>query len=329
MYESDQQRSDRIADQSPAASKPEWQLLEKVATASIDEQRKARRWGVFFKLLTFAYLFILLLALVPMMPADIGTAAEEHVALVELSGVIAADAEANANTVVAGLRGAFEAEQSVAVILAINSPGGSPVQAGYINDEINRLRSLYAEKKLYAVIADLGASGGYYVAVAADEIYADKASLVGSIGVISGGFGFNQALEKIGVDRRIYTAGENKAFLDPFSPEKDSDTAFWEQVLAVTHEQFVDVVKAGRGDRLLDSPEVFSGLIWTGEQALAMGLVDGLGSAGYVARDVIGTEDIIDYTRRSTPFEDLFARLGARISTAFWGTFSKPQVMLQ
>ncbi len=327
MYESEQHRS-TAADQSPA-NQPEWQLLEKVATASIDEQRKARRWGVFFKLLTFAYLFILLLALVPMMPGDIGSAAEEHVALVELNGVIAADSEASANTVVAGLRSAFEAEQSVGVILAINSPGGSPVQAGYINDEINRLRALHEDKKIYAVIADLGASGGYYVAAAADQIYADKASLVGSIGVISGGFGFDQLMEKVGLDRRIYTAGDNKAFLDPFSPEKESDKAFWEQVLKVTHRQFVDVVKTGRGERLLDSPEVFSGLIWTGEQALAMGLVDGLGSAGHVAREVIGTEDIIDYTRRRTPFEDLVGSLGAKLSTAFWGMFGKQPLMLQ
>ncbi|MBQ77847.1 MAG: S49 family peptidase [Cellvibrionales bacterium] len=291
------------------ATKPEWQILEKVATASVTEQRKARRWGIFFKLLTFVYLFVIIASLLPK-ESSLGPVYDEHVALVSLDGVIAADAPANANTVVAGLRDAFADGSSKAVILSINSPGGSPVQSGYINDEIYRLKALYPEKKLYAVIADLGASGGYYVASAADEIYADKASLVGSIGVISAGFGFEKLIEKMGVERRIYSAGESKAFLDSFSAEKERDVTFWQSVLAETHAQFIEVVKTGRGERLINDPAIFSGLIWTGEGALAKGLIDGLGSAGYVAREVIGVEDVIDYTVEPNPFEQFAKRIG-------------------
>lgn len=290
-------------------TKQEWQILEKVATASVTEQRKARRWGIFFKLLTFFYLFVIIASLLPK-ESSLGPVYDEHVALVSLDGVIAADAPANANTVVAGLRDAFADDSSKAVILSINSPGGSPVQSGYINDEIYRLKALYPEKKMYAVIADLGASGGYYVASAADEIYADKASLVGSIGVISAGFGFEKLIEKMGVERRIYSAGESKAFLDSFSAEKERDVTFWQSVLAETHAQFIEVVKTGRGERLINDPAIFSGLIWTGEGALAKGLIDGLGSAGYVAREVIGIEDVIDYTVEPNPFEQFAKRIG-------------------
>ena len=290
-------------------TKQEWQILEKVATASVTEQRKARRWGIFFKLLTFFYLFVIIASLLPK-ESSLGPVYDEHVALVSLDGVIAADAPANANTVVSGLRDAFADDSSKAVILSINSPGGSPVQSGYINDEIYRLKALYPEKKMYAVIADLGASGGYYVASAADEIYADKASLVGSIGVISAGFGFEKLIEKMGVERRIYSAGESKAFLDSFSAEKERDVTFWQSVLAETHAQFIEVVKTGRGERLINDPAIFSGLIWTGEGALAKGLIDGLGSAGYVAREVIGIEDVIDYTVEPNPFEQFAKRIG-------------------
>ncbi len=304
-----QKSSSNESDSSSLPMKQEWQILEKVATASVTEQRKARRWGIFFKLLTFFYLFVIIASLLPK-ESSLGPMYDEHVALVSLDGVIAADAPANANTVVAGLRDAFADDSSKAVILSINSPGGSPVQSGYINDEIYRLRALYPEKKLYAVIADLGASGGYYVASAADEIYADKASLVGSIGVISAGFGFEKLIEKMGVERRIYSAGESKAFLDSFSAEKERDVTFWQSVLAETHAQFIEVVKTGRGERLINDPAIFSGLIWTGEGALAKGLIDGLGSAGYVAREVIGVEDVIDYTVEPNPFEQFAKRIG-------------------
>ncbi|MGB5324505.1 MAG: S49 family peptidase [Pseudomonadales bacterium] len=295
--------------------KPEWRILEKVALASVVEQRKARRWGIFFKSLTFLYLLFFLVMLAPKGDRSLTGPGKQHVALVSLDGVIAADMAANANAVVTGLRNAFEAESAVGVILSINSPGGSPVQSGLINDEIFRLRDLHPEKKIYAVIADLGASGGYYIASAANEIYADKASLVGSIGVISAGFGFNGLLDKAGIDRRVYAAGDNKSFLDAFSPEKPRDREFWQGVLTVTHKQFMEVVKKGRGTRLLDDPEIFSGLVWTGEQAVEKGLVDGLGSVGKVARDVLGVETIRDYTITPNPFEEFAKRFGASIKS--------------
>jgi protease-4 len=292
------------------SNRPEWRILENVASASIIEQRKARRWGIFFKLLTFGYLLFFILALMPN-SKQITQTAYDHVGIVYIDGVIAADTVANANTVVAGLRKAFSSPSSKAVIIAINSPGGSPVQSGYINDEIFRLRDIYPDKPIYAVISDLGASGGYYVASAANSIYADKASLVGSIGVISAGFGFQKFIDDFGIERRVYTSGENKAFLDPFSDVNEKDIDFWKTVLSYTHQQFIDVVKKGRGTRLIDDPKIFSGLVWTGEQALAKGLIDGLGSAGYVGREVIGIDDFVDYTIEPNPFESFVKRIGA------------------
>lgn len=300
------------------SERPEWQILEKVALASTVEQRRARRWGIFFKSLTFAYLFIFAVLLMPAGDSSLGTAAKKHVGLVEISGLIAAEQPANANDIVGALRNAFKAENSTSVIIAINSPGGSPVQSGYVNDEIYRLKALHPEKKVYAVIADVGASGGYYIASAADEIYADKASMVGSIGVIAASFGFTELMEKIGVDRRIYTSGESKSFLDLYSPEKEEDVEYYKGILSVVHKQFIEVVKKGRGDRLLDDPEIFSGLVWTGEQAVAKGLVDGLGSVGYVAREVIGTEDIRDYTLVTSPFDRLGSYFGISIKSALY-----------
>lgn len=319
----DRFKSDNELENPESSDKPEWKILEKLALSSLIEQRRARRWGVFFKSLTFLYLFVVLLMLLPLKGGSLKGESEEHVALVSLNGLIAAESEANANTVVTGLRNAFEAENSAGVILAINSPGGSPVQSGYINDEIYRLKELHPEKKIYAVIADLGASGGYYVASAADEIYADKASLVGSIGVISAGFGFTEMMEKIGIDRRIYSSGQSKAFLDAFSAEKEADKEFWKSVLKITHGQFIDVVKKGRGSKLLDDDEIFSGLIWSGEQAIEKGLIDGLGSVGKVARDVIGVEEIRDYSVKPNPFDSFSKRFGMSIKAGLQ-SFSAP-----
>ena len=295
----------------------DWKLIEKLVMSLQSEQRKSRRWGVFFKLLTFAYLFILLFALMFPMRDGIKPSLGEHTALIEITGAIAADELASADNMVGALREAFEEKSAKAVLLRINSPGGSPVQAGYVYDEIKRLRDEYPEKKVYAVIADIGASGAYYIAAAADEIYADKASLVGSIGVVGGGFGFTGLMEKLGIERRLYTAGENKAFLDPFSPEKEGEVAFWQQVLETTHRQFIEQVKAGRGDRLVENDELFSGLIWTGEQALSLGLVDGLGSASYVARDVVGHEKLVDYTVGGSRLEELLERFGVSMGAGF------------
>ena len=282
-----------------------WKLVETLAQSSLKEQRRSRRWGIFFKLLTFCWLFALVATLYTGMQASdvsMPTSSGKHTALVEINGQIGGG-DVSADTVVTGLRAAFEDENSQAVILRINSPGGSPVQSGYIYDEIRRLRGLHPDTKLYAVIMDIGASGGYYIASAADEIYADKASLVGSIGVISSGFGFVGAMDKLGVTRRTYTSGENKAFLDPFQAVDPDSAKLWQQSLDTIHLQFIDAVKTGRGDRLASNPDIFSGMVWSGEKAKALGLVDGLGSSGYVAREIVGAEDILDYTSRMTPLE--------------------------
>lgn len=303
-----------------------WRLLEKAVLAGVQEQRRARRWGIFFKLLTFLYLFGALLMFSPLFDLQ-KTAArgETHTALVEVRGMIADNEAASADNIVGSLRAAFEDPKTKGVVLRINSPGGSPVQSGYIYDEIRRLRGEHPDTKVYAVITDLGASGAYYIASAADEIYADKASLVGSIGVTAASFGFVDLMGKLGVERRVYTSGEHKAFLDPFQPQKDDETRFWQGVLDTTHRQFIESVKKGRGDRLkVDGhPELFSGLVWSGEQALELGLVDKLGSTSYVAREVIGAKEIVDYTKQDTPFDRFAKRLGASMAEqlAMWMGF--------
>lgn len=307
----------------------EWKLIEKTVSQLGTEQRRARRWGIFFKLLTFSYLFVLLIVMQGGFSKDIKHDAEKYTGLVDLRGVIADGEEANADFLVTGLRAAFEDEGAQAVILRINSPGGSPVQSGYVYDEIKRLRTVHPEKPLYAVISDIGASGAYYIAAAADQIYADKASLVGSIGVVASGFGFVDTLEKLGVERRLYTAGSHKGFLDPFSEEKPEEVDFWKGVLNSTHEQFITKVKEGRGDRLKVTENTFSGLVWNGEQALEMGLVDGLGSAGYVARDIVGAEEIVDFTPQPDPFERLTKTLGIAAAKAMASVLSNSTVTLQ
>ncbi len=294
-----------------------WKLLEKTLLAGVQEQRRARRWGIFFKLLTFIYLFGALALFSPALQLGKGTAAREsHTAVINVRGMIADEESASADNIVGALRAAFEDANTKGVILRINSPGGSPVQSGYIYDEIRRLRGEYPAIKVYAVITDLGASGAYYIASAADEIYADKSSLVGSIGVTAATFGFVDTMEKLGVERRVYTAGEHKAFLDPFQPEKPEETRFWRSVLATTHQQFIDSVKRGRGERLQDAqhPELFSGLIWSGEQALELGLVDGLGSTAYVAREVVGEPEIVDFTVKESPFDRFTKKLGTSVA---------------
>ncbi|MGC8114375.1 signal peptide peptidase SppA [Metapseudomonas otitidis] len=308
-----------------------WRLLEKAVLAGVQEQRRARRWGIFFKLLTFLYLFGALLMFSPLFDLQ-KTAArgETYTALVEVRGMIADNEAASADNIVSSLRAAFEDPKTKGVVLRINSPGGSPVQSGYIYDEIRRLRGEHPDTKVYAVITDLGASGAYYIASAADEIYADKASLVGSIGVTAASFGFVDLMGKLGVERRVYTSGEHKAFLDPFQPQKDDETLFWQGVLDTTHRQFIESVKKGRGDRLkVDGhPELFSGLVWSGEQALELGLVDKLGSTSYVAREVIGAKEIVDYTKQDTPFDRFAKRLGASMAEqlAMWMGFQGPSL---
>jgi protease-4 len=328
---SDEWKSPSSQGRDDAGDAKSWKLLEKTLLASVQEQRRSRRWGIFFKSLTFLYLFGALALFSPLMDfGKGGSRSTSHTALIEVKGMIADTEAASADNVVGSLRAAFEDEKTKGVILRINSPGGSPVQSGYIYDEIRRLRAQKPDIKVYAVITDLGASGAYYIASAADQIYADKASLVGSIGVTAAGFGFVGTMEKLGVERRTYTSGEHKAFLDPFQPPKPDETAFWQGVLDTTHKQFIASVKAGRGDRLKDKdhPELFSGLVWTGEQAVGLGLVDGLGSASYVARDIIGEKEMVDYTVQESAFDRFSKKMGASVAEqiAMWAGFKGPSM---
>ena len=289
------------------------QALKDVAMEGIKEQRRARRWGVFFKLFYVAYLLIALIALIGTGTSESKlTTATAITAVVDINGVIMDGAEASGELVNPALKEAFENEKTKGVLLRINSPGGSPVQSGMINDEIKRLKALHKDIPVYAVVSDMCASGGYYIAVAADKIYADKASIVGSIGVRMDNFGATGLMEKLGIGRRLYTAGANKGMLDPFLPENPAQVAFVHEMLNTTHQQFINVVKEGRGDRLQNNPDIFSGLFWTGEDALKLGLIDGLGNDAYVARELIKAEEMVNFTTE----KDLFQRLSERVETS-------------
>ena len=291
----------------------ERQTLEKLAFSAIKEQRRARHWGIFFKSLTFIYLFVLLFYAMDWIGEGSG-ASVEHTALIDIQGVIGSDDSVNADSVISSLQDAFDNKRTKGVILRINSPGGSPVQAGLINDEVKRQRKLHPGIPVYAVVEDICASGGYYIAAAADKIYVDKASIVGSIGVLMDGFGFTGTMQKLGVERRLMTAGENKAILDPFSPVDPKQQQYAQKMLNQIHQQFIKVVRDGRGSRLKETPETFSGLFWTGEDSIAMGLVDGYGSSEYVAREVIKQEKIVDFTMREGLADRFAKKFGASLA---------------
>jgi protease-4 len=297
---------------------PSWEraVLERVALKALEEQRRARQWSALFKLLWFLIAFLILSSWFGWIGRPdrdtLSSGVGRHTALVELEGVIAPDSKASAEKVIKGLNRAFKDANTQGVVLRINSPGGSPVQAGYINDEIRRLRTKYPGTPIYAVVQDLCASGGYYVAVAAERIYVDKASLVGSIGVIIGGFGFTGAMDKLGIERRAYTSGTNKDFLDPFQPENPAHREHAQKMIGEIHQQFIRIVRQGRGQRLKETPDTFSGLIWTGEKSVELGLADSLGSLEFVAREVIKAERVVDYTQKENYFEQLSERLGTR-----------------
>jgi protease IV len=297
----------------PREERWEREALERVALAAIQEQRRSRQWGILFKLLLFIYLFALLFLFLGWIGGREALPGR-HTAMVEIRGVIAPDTPASADNIVSGLEEAFKASGTQGVILRINSPGGSPVQAGQIYDQIRRLRAKYPKIPLYAVVEDICASGGYYAAVAADQIFVDKASMIGSIGVLVNGFGFTGVMEKLGIERRLLTAGENKGFLDPFSPVRDSDMQYAEKMLREIHEQFINVVREGRGTRLKDTPELYSGLVWVGSASVELGLADAIGSVDYVARDVIKAEHIVDFTPRENLAERFAKRFGAAMA---------------
>jgi len=283
--------------------------IEKLVFATLKEQQATRRWRLFTRLAWLA-LFGAIAWMVYNAENMNASVTTPHTAVIDIKGEIASGAEASAENVVASLHSAFEDSGAQAVVLLIDSPGGSPVQAGIINDEINRLKVLH-KKKVYAVVEETCASAAYYIAAAADDIYVDKASLVGSIGVLMDGFGFTGLMEKLGVERRLMTAGTNKGMLDPFSPQDDAQRAYMQSMLGEIHTQFITVVKKGRGTRLKESPDTFSGLVWSGQQAVALGLADGLGNLDYVAREIVKAEEIVDYTQRENVGLRLAKQLGA------------------
>jgi protease IV len=294
----------------------ERELVTRLATSALKEQRRARLWGIFFKLLTFAYISLILIMAVDWQGrADIAGGGK-HTAVVEVNGLIGPGSDASAEKVNTALQAAFKDKNTQGVVVRINSPGGSPVQAQTIYDEMRRLRSKYPDIPLYAVVEDICASGGYFVAVGADRIYVSKASIVGSIGVLMNGFGFTGLMDKLGVERRLITAGENKGMLDPFSPMDEKDVQHAKAMMKDIHEQFIGVVRQGRGKRLKDAPDLFSGLIWTGEKSVDMGLADGIGSLEYVAREVVKAEQIVDYTQKENFAEKVARRFGAGVASA-------------
>lgn len=313
MVENKQDVPEDIAENSPGWEKS---VLEKLAFAAIDEQKAARRWGIFFKLLTFAYLAVVLgIAIYPKFKEDIESGTSEHVAIVDVLGQIVEGEAASADVVIEGLRDAAKDKNVKGIILNINSPGGSPVQSAYIYDEIRRLKAKHPQLPIYSVVGDMCASGGYYVASATDKIFVNQASIIGSIGVIMNGFGFTNVLDKLGVERRLLTAGAHKAMLDPFSPVNQQESKHMQSLLDQVHQQFIGAVREGRGKRLkeTEAPEMFSGLIWTGTEGVRLGLADDFGSVDSVARDQFGTEEKVNFT----PQERLIDRLAGKFGASF------------
>jgi protease-4 len=301
----------------PTLRKEGWEreVLEKLAFATLKEQRARRLWGIFFKTVTLAIIGFAVWAAFSRSSGEMETVGP-HTALVKIEGTIESKGAGDADTVISALTKAYEDPGSVGIILAINSPGGSPVQAGIINDEITRLRKKYPQKPLYVVVDEMCASGGYYIAAAADRIYVNKASIVGSIGVLMDGFGFTGTMEKLGVERRLLTAGENKGFLDPFSPQSEAQKNYALSMLSEIHQQFIDVVRKGRGKRLKETPDMFSGLFWSGAKAVDMGLADGFGTVESVARDEFKATNVVDYTQREGLSDRVLKKFGAAIGSS-------------
>lgn len=319
------QQIDNDSGTRPEDDRWERKALENVALAAITEQRRSRRWGIFFKFLGLAYLSLILAFVIDWGQPDRFADGQRITALIDMNGVIDSS-DVSAKNLISALKDVYEDKHTAGVILRINSPGGSPVQAGMMNDEIRRLRSLHPTIPVYVVVEDVCASGGYYVAVAADKIFVDKASIVGSIGVLMDGFGFTGTMEKLGVERRLLTAGENKGFLDPFSPQTPQQKDFALKMLGEIHAQFIDVVRRGRGQRLKETPEMFSGLMWNGAKSIELGLADGYGTVESVARDVIKAEVIHDFTVKPNIAEKFAKRLGADMAEGMANAMSRVTV---
>jgi protease-4 len=304
---------------------PGWErgVLEKLAMAAVTEQRTARRWSIFFKMLMFVYLIAVgTMAFYPRFSKGMGGSGKEHTAVIDIQGVIADSEAANADNIIEGLRDAIKDEKTKGIILNINSPGGSPVQSAYVYSEIRRLKEKHSDIPIYAVVSDICASGGYYIAAAADKIYVSESSMIGSIGVLMNGFGFVNVMEKLGIDRRLLIAGKHKALMDPFSPMKQDETVHMQALLNEVHEQFITAVRTGRGDRLVETEDMFSGLVWTGAQGVKLGLADGFGSVDSVARDIIGTKNKLNFTPQEKLIEKIAGKLGASFGQALGSAVS-------
>jgi protease IV len=310
-----------------ASREPGWEreIIEKLAIASITEQTRARRWSVFFKSLMFAYLIaVFVVAMYPAIKQDMGGDNKDHTAVVDVVGIIAEDKDANAASIIESLRDAVKDKHTKGIILHSNSPGGSPVQSAYVYEEIRKIKKEHPDIPVFAVVSDICASGCYYIASASDKIFVNQSSLIGSIGVLMDGFGFVDIMQKLGVERRLLTAGAHKAMLDPFSPPKEDETKYMQGLLDQVHQQFIDAVKAGRGNRLKETPEMFSGLVWTGEAGVKLGVADGFGNDDYVAKDVIGAEKLVDFTQQGRLLDKIVGKLGASFGQAIGSIIQWP-----
>ena len=305
----------------------EREVIEKLALAAITEQTRARRWGVFFKSLVFCYLTIVLgVTLYPVLKKDMGIDSKEHTAVIDVTGPIAEDKDANAASIIESLRNAVKDKQTKGIILHSNLPGGSPVQSAYVYEEIRSIKKQHPDLPIYAVVSDICASGCYYIASATDKIFVNPSSLIGSIGVLMDGFGFVDIMQKLGVERRLMTAGAHKAMLDPFSPPKTDETQYMQELLDQVHQQFINAVKAGRGERLIQSPDMFSGLVWTGEAGVKNGIADAYGTEDYVAKDIIGAENRVDFTKQSRFLDKIAGKLGASFGQAMGTLLQSPHL---
>jgi len=305
----------------------EREIIEKLALAAVTEQTRARRWGIFFKSLIFVYLFVIFgMAIYPDIKQELGVDSKYHTAVIDVEGIIAEDKDANAASIIEGLRDAVKDKNTKGIILHSNSPGGSPVQSAYVYEEIRNIKKEHPDLPVYAVVSDICASGCYYIASASDKIFVNQSSLIGSIGVLMEGFGFVDGMQKLGVERRLLTAGAHKAMLDPFSPPKEDETKYMQGLLDQVHQHFIGAVKAGRGDRLKETPDMFSGLVWTGEAGVKLGVADGFGNDDYVARDIIGAEKLVDFTQQGSLIDKMAGKLGASFGQAIGSLIQGPSL---